>query len=56
MADKFYQFFTTTVKGEKKWATRNYRTGQIVRYSSAEKRDTGVRMRKMATNIRLGKK
>lgn len=40
-----YKLFTKYQDGQKKWCTRNLRTGQVIHYSSPEKKETGIRMR-----------
>jgi len=42
-----YDKFTCYVGGQKKYCTKNRKTGQIVHYSSAEKRENGIRVREM---------
>lgn len=51
-----YKLFIKQVEGKKKWCTRNLRTGQIVCYSSPEKRATGIRMREMFAHIKTHKR
>jgi len=40
-----YEKFTKTVKGEKKWCTRNKETGKVVCYDNPTKRLHGTQMR-----------
>ena len=46
-----YTKFTKVVGKKKKFCIKNRRTGKIVCYNSAKKRETGIRMREMFAHL-----